>query len=215
MTTTGFNSPHGCGKVIAVKNLQEFFRDSIEQALQSQNVEVDAHTKHYVVNLLTLFSRSDQFYERTDDGVAIKPLALMLEDALASATQNERDQRFQRLGDVALFVAGFFARSFSRKSIDVDYYIAMGGNAYGTLSNTMRSSSQPHVFRDIFGELARKFQPFVDVLNEISESGYVHSNKDIMRLYDVWLRTGSPRAATKLRELGVIPLPNARPDRLQ
>jgi len=215
MTTTGFDTSNGSGKVIAVNNLQEFFRDSIDQALQSHKVEADAHTKHYIVNLLTLFSRSDQFYERTDDGVAIKPLALMLDDALASETQNERDERFQRLGDVALFVAGFFARSFARKPIDVDYYIAMGGNAYGTLSNTMRSSSRPHVFCDIFDELARKFQPFVDVLNEIAESAYVHSNKDIMRLYDVWLRTGSPRAATKLRELGVIVLPTSRPDRLQ
>ena len=139
----------------------------------------------------------------------------MLDDALASRTENERDERFQRLGDVALFVAGFFARSFARKAIDVDYYIAMGGNAYGTLSNAMRGSSRPHVFCDIFDELARKFQRFVDVLNEIADSAHVHSNSDIMHLYDLYLRTGSPRAATKLRELGVIPLASSRPDRLQ
>ncbi len=213
MTTTGFDSVRHGGKVIAVNNLQEFFRDSIEAALHNQQVEADAHTTHYVVNLLTSFSRSDQFYERTDDGVAIRPLALMLDDALACANENERDQRFQRLGDVALFVAGFFARSFARKPIDIDYYIAMGGNAYGTLSNSLRGSSRPHVFCDIFDELAQKFQRFVDVLNEIAESGCVQSDQDILHLYDVWLRTGSPRAASQLRQLGVVPIASTtRPD---
>ena len=202
-------------KLITVNNLREFFRDSLDQALRSQKVDADAHTAHYVVNLLTLFSRSERFYETTDDGVAIKPLALMLDDALAAQTDAERDQRFQRLGDVSLFVAGFFARSFARKPIDIDYYIAMGGSAYGTLSNSMRSSARPHVFCDIFDELARKFQPFVDVLNEIADSGYAHSDKDILRLYDVWLRTGSKRAATQLRSLGVVTFPGVHPDRLQ
>ncbi|MFK8016391.1 MAG: hypothetical protein AB8G17_13245 [Gammaproteobacteria bacterium] len=215
MALTGSANSNDQRKLIAVNNLREYFRDSLDDALRSQNIEAGAHTSHYVVNMLTLFSRSERFYETTDDGVAIKPLALMLDDALASKTDAERDQRFQRLGDVALFVAGFFARSFARKPIDVDYYIAMGGNAYGTLSNSMRSSSRPVVFCDIFDELARKFLPFVDALNEIADSGYQNSDKDILRLYDVWLRTGSPRAATKLRELGVIPIPSARQDRLQ
>lgn len=210
------NGPTRSGKsVIAVNNLQEFFRDSVDAALDSQNIEVTPHTSHYVVNLLTLFSRSDRFFETTDDGVAIKPLAMMLDDALASETDAQRDQRFQRLGDVALFVAGFFARGFATKPIDIDYYIAMGGNAYGALSNSMRGTSRAHVFGDIFDELARKFQPFVDVLNEIADSAYEHSDRDLMRLYGVWLRTGSPRAAAKLRELGVIPLAGGGPGRLQ
>ena len=46
----------------------------------------------------------------------------------------------QRLGDVSLFIAGFFARSFARKLIDVDYHIAMGGNAYSSLADTLQRS---------------------------------------------------------------------------
>lgn len=215
MTRSGFDDNNSGGQVIAVNNLQEFFRDSMEDALRSQNVQADAHTTHYIVNLLTLFARSERFYDRTDDGLEIRPLAFMLKDALASKTDLERDKCLQRLGDVALFIAGFFARSFARKSIDIDYYIAMGGNAYSFLSNASRSSSRPHVLCDIFEELSRKFQPFVDVLNEIADSAHMHTDKDIMRLYEIWLRTGSPRAAQRLRALGVIPLPVGGPDRPQ
>ncbi len=199
MPGTEVNSSH----VIAVRNLEEFFRDAVDAAIHSQNLSVSGHTAHYVVNLLTLYSRSEHFYERTDDGVAIRPLAMMLDDALSSETEAQREAHYRRLGDVALFVAGFFARSFSRRAVDVDYYIAMGGNAYSTLSNTLRGSSRPHVFCDIYDELADKFQPWVDVLNEIAEGARALTDRDLMRLYDTWRRTGSARAAAILREHGV------------
>ena len=215
MTRTGVDH----SKVIAVNNLQEFFRDAVDNAIEGQNLQVSHQTAHYVVNLLTLYSRSEHFYERTDDGVAIKPLALMLDDALSSESESEREQRFRRLGDVALFVAGFFARSFARRAVDVDYYIAMGGNAYGSLSNAMRGTARPHVFCDIFDEMSDKFHSLVDVLNEIADGARDLSDRELMRLYDTWRRTGSARAERTLRENGVVPTafgpPGNRPWRLQ
>ena len=43
---------------IDVRNLQEFFRDAVHDALARQHVGVDDHTEHYVVSLLTMFARS-------------------------------------------------------------------------------------------------------------------------------------------------------------
>ena len=59
----------------------------------------------------------------------------------------------------------------------------------------------------VFGELARKFQPVVDALGEISDSARVWSEKDVLRLYELWLKTGSRRAQGLLRQLGVAPAP--------
>ena len=72
----------------------------------------------------------------------------------------------QRLGDVSLFVAGFFAHGFERRLIDVDYHIAMGGRAYGTLATCI--SGPRRALADVFGELARKFQRVVDAVGEIA-----------------------------------------------
>ncbi len=57
----------------------------------------------------------------------------------------------------------------------------------------------------MFAELAAKFQRLVDALNDVSEMSWRSSDRDVLRLYEVWLRTGSPRAHALLRELGVSP----------
>ena len=61
-----------------------------------------------------------------------------------------------------------------------------------------------------FAELAEKFVPMVDALNEISESSYQHSAQDRLRLYELWMKTGSERSRKLLRKLGLEPVPSAR-----
>lgn len=194
------------GTVLAVPNLREFFHDSVQRALRNQKVAVDDHTEHYVVNVLTMFARSEELYERTSEGVRLRPLAHMLADAAAAPSSQQRDETLRRLGDVSLFIAGFFAQSFARKLVDVDYHIAMGGRAYGTLAENLRYSMRGQAFAAVFLELAGKFQRLVDVLNDVAEMAYQHTDKDILRLYEIWLKTGSPRAFAILQRLGVAPV---------
>jgi hypothetical protein len=192
--------------LVAVTNLREFFHDSVQTALRKQRVDVDDHTEHYVVNVLTMFARSEQLYESTPEGIRLKPLAHMLADASEACSSQQRDDALRRLGDVSLFVAGFFAQSFARKLIDIDYHIAMGGRAYGTLADNMRGSIRGQAFAAVFLELAQKFQRLVDVLNDVAEMAHAHTDKDILRLYEIWMKTGSPRAFAILQRLGVAPV---------
>jgi hypothetical protein len=192
--------------LVAVTNLREFFHDSVQAALRKQRVDVDDHTEHYVVNVLTMFARSEELYESTPEGIRLKPLARMLADAADAGSAQQRDEALRRLGDVSLFVAGFFAQSFARKLVDIDYHIAMGGRAYGTLADNLRGSIRGQAFAAVFLELAQKFQRLVDVLNEVAEMAHTHTDKDILRLYEIWMKTGSPRAFAILQRLGVAPV---------
>ncbi len=192
--------------LVAVTNLREFFHDSVQTALRKQRVDVDDHTEHYVVNILTMFARSEELYESTPEGIRLKPLAHMLADASVASSPQQRDESLRRLGDVSLFMAGFFAQSFARKLIDIDYHIAMGGRAYGTLADNLRGSIRGQAFAAVFLELAQKFQRLVDVLNEVAEMAHTHTHKDILRLYEIWMKTGSPRAFAILQRLGVAPV---------
>ncbi|HKQ82342.1 MAG TPA: hypothetical protein VJS42_09120 [Steroidobacteraceae bacterium] len=194
------------GGLIAVSNLREFFHESVQHALHEQRVEIDDHTEHYVVNVLTMFARSEELYERTAEGVRLKPLAHMLAQAAEAPTLEQRDYVLRRLGDVSLFIAGFFAQSFARKLIDIDYHIAMGGRAYGTLAEVARGRMRTQAMAAIYLELAQKFQRVVDVLNAVAEMAYTHTDKDILRLYEIWMKTGSPRAHAILQKLGVAPV---------
>jgi hypothetical protein len=184
--------------------LREFFRDAFHAASERQRLAIDEQAEAYVVNLLTMFSRAEALYEQTPDGLRIKPLARMLAEALEAPNETARQRGLQRLGDVSLFIAGFFARSFARKLIDIDYHIAMGGRAYAVLADTL-SRGKGKVLGQVFNELAQNFQPMVDALNEVSETSYTHSDKDILRLYELWLKTGSRRSYDILKRLGVQP----------
>ncbi len=193
-------------RVITQVNLHEYFRDAVNEALVHQSLETEEETVFYVVNLLSHFVRSEHLFADTEDGPMLQPLVEMYTAAAAAPSMEERTRLLRRLGDVALLISGIFSDSLNRKLVDVDYYIAMGGSAYGYLSDLVRDSLHKQALGSIFNELSHKFADFVEVLGEVSEKANLTSSSDVMRLYEIWLRTGSQRAANRLRRLGIEPV---------
>jgi hypothetical protein len=194
--------------VLTVTSLAEFFRDALRDVLADQGTAVDEQTERYVVHLLTLFARAERMHEAASDGGGLKTLAQMLAEALEAAGAAERERALQRLGDVSLFTAGFFARGMARRLVDVDYHIAMGGGAYDTLARSLERGRRGGP-AEVFAELAAKFRQLVDALGEIADAAYVYSQRDVLRLYEIWLKTGSERTRRLLRRLGIEPSPVA------
>jgi hypothetical protein len=193
-------------QVVPVANLLDYFRTSIDTVIAAQGVDVRPDTTHYVVNLLTLFSRSEELYDDDGENFGLRPLALMMADAVDATDVEQRNVSLQRVGDVALFISGFFADSLASHSVDIDYYINMGGSAYGSLSDGVRHSFRRRAFASTFQELAAKFHVLVDVLNEMRERERRETDVDLLRTYTVWRKTGSQRAHNLLRQHGVVPL---------
>jgi hypothetical protein len=178
-----------------------YFKQLVDDALARQRVTAGEMTAFYVVHLLASFLQrsADQ-----DD-----PLAFRLAQALEAGGRQQRAS-LRQIGDVSLFVAGFFADSLQRKLIDVDYYVSIGGTAYGALSRC-----ETETFSSVFAELADKFVGFVDVLSEVSERTSCASNLDLLRLYERWLKTGSARSGQLLIQRGVLPNASIKNTRFQ
>jgi len=168
----------------------------VESALARQHLQAGDLTEYYLVNLLCQYVRLDA---RPDRGEHFEPLALRLARALESGGSEQR-ARLRSIGDFSLFMSGFFSDSFRRRIVDVDYYKSMGEYAYGSLSRR-----DADAFADVFGELARKFVGFMDVLADISERTALASTPDVLRLYEKWLRSGSERDGQRLIDRGVLP----------
>ena len=200
------------GRLITNTSIKEYFHDSVNEAIANQQIQASAETAYYLVNLLTAFSRSEHLFEKDKNGVDLKPLALIYADAVSEPNITERTRLLQKLGDTALFIAGVFTDSLNRKLVDVDYYIAMGGSAYSTVSEILRGAYHNDTAKVLFDELTDKFTEFVDVLNEVSEKSNLSTNADILRLYEIWMRTGSKRAAGQLRRLGIQPVSSSQPN---
>jgi hypothetical protein len=207
------DNPSANNRVEQVANLRDYFRRSVEDVMENQGVDMDPHASHYVVNLLTSFSRSEALYEDDGESYGLRPLALMLTDAVNASSVAERSQSLQRIGDVSLFISGFFSDSLERKAVDIDYYINMGGNAYAVLSEEIRGTFRGNAFAHIYQELSEKFLILIDILNEVRDSRRSDSNLDLLRTYQVWQKTGSRRCEELLRKQGVVPITEANKKR--
>ena len=194
------------GSLIEHGSLRRFFQESVDDALRNQRVEADDHTVVYLVNLLVFFSRADNLFVSTPEGRQLRPLALYYSDAVNARGDRERYQALRSLGDVALFLAGLFAERFAHRVVDIEYCVAMGGNAYRHLADSMSDVLPAAVFGDIYSELADNFICFADVLSEVADQGQVENAIDLLRLYEVWTKTGSRRVGDRLRRFGISPL---------
>ena len=183
----------------------EFFKAQVEGAMERQRLKTSAWTSYYVVQMLAGYvARHDNATPSWDD----EPLGMRLARALNAEGAAQREE-LRSVGDASLFLVGFFADSLHRRLVDTDYYISLGGSAYGRLAR-----DDDDAFADVFGEMASKFVPLTDVLAEVSERAALKRNTDVLRIYERWLRTGSQRDGEWLAERGIVPNQSA-PHRLQ
>ena len=190
---------------IDVRNLTEFFRDSLRAALSKQHAGVEDHTEHYVVNMLTMFSRSEALFEATPQGPRLMPLALMLADAAQAETPSNARASCSASAMSRSSWQAFSPRvssASSSTSITTSRWVAALTARWPKPVVRARAGRALGV---VFAELARKFQRLVDALNEVSEMAHQHDHRDVLRQYEIWLKTGSPRAHGILRSLGVEP----------
>lgn len=192
-------------KLITDTNVTEFFRECVEDAAHNQNVEAAPDTLHYIVSLLANFTRSSELFTPKNGDSALKPLAEIYLESLQSESRLQRDVALRRLGDIALFIAGTFSAYITRKGLSPDYYVSMGGSAYGSLADDPQSQTLS-ALQGTFGELSEKFDRFVDVVAEVHESGRVTDDKSLVANYGRWLNSGDKRAEMALRKAGIFPI---------
>jgi len=102
-------------------------------------------------------------------------------------------------------VLGFFEDHVERKGVSRSYVVTMGGRAYANAEALAAYSPREAVRQRVYGELAEGFEDYVEALDEVRESTVLRTPQDIVRLYEKWKRTGSPRVAERLRSEGVFP----------
>jgi hypothetical protein len=176
-------------------SIEDFFRGEVGRAFRDQGLAAGTLTEHYVVQLLAAYAAQP---------IQDRPLALKLLESVEAAPRERRNQ-LREIGDTSLYVSGFWTESLGDKLVDVDYYIDLGGTAYGELARG-GSGWTRDPFGEVFGELAANFARFVEVLMIISRrTTRPATNEDVVRLYQRWQRTKSRWAAARLASLGVVP----------
>lgn len=187
--------------LVAVSSLKEFFRLLVGEVIARQRVTLAEITEFYVVNLLSEFAAAEKLFDEEQGGRKDhEPLALLYHRAM----QQERDERIRtlrRIGDVALYKAGFFAEALRDRVVGSPYYIQMGSTAYGYVASLAHSSS----YAAVYLELQQKFGAVVEVLEEIAARGMATTPQGAVKVFESWQRTGNGRLESVLVDAGLVP----------
>ena len=177
----------------------EHFSMMVSKAMKGQGIKASPMAEFYLSNLLTGFIDASRISDKTFSERFLK--ALGAEGGLKKILLKE-------LADSSLFISGFFHESLKRKIVDVDYYMDMGIISYNMLSEFFSGNGRDYntTLSSLYREMSEKFLKFADILDEISEESSIKTARDLLRLYERWLKTKSKRTETLLRELGIDPV---------
>jgi len=195
-------------QLVTAPSLKEFFKNLLEEVIRRQRVAVAETTEFYLVNLLSEFATTDNLFSKGEDGrKEQEPLAMLYHRAL----QQQRDERIRtlrRLGDVSLYQAGFFSGALREGPVGQDYYIQMGGAAYGQVADLAPAAG----FAAVYRELSARFRALVDVLEEIAARGLASTGPEgALKVYESWMRTGDDKLERVLVDVGMV-VPKGMPN---
>jgi hypothetical protein len=184
---------------------EQHFSEDVQVACKNRQISTPPAVEMYLVQLLRHYLVSRNLHPHLQDETAERPLDTFAEMYLTAINlENPKNKELMRIvADRSLYLTGFFADSFQRKVVDIDYYIEIGSAAYSNLHAWSREDS----LSDVYDTFSKRFTDFVEVLNYISEKSMVQANQDVLRLYDRYIKTGSELAREKLTELGVVTVP--------
>ena len=186
-------------KKTSLAEARSFFEKELRDVVKKRGILTPDDSFEYLVNLLTGYIESKNFFVSNEQGKLENNLLVDLYEKYLTGDMHTKRQALRRLGDVSLLVSGFFSDSLNKKLVDVDYYFGMGGTAYWTLSSLQGDDPVQHLFKN----LSKQFRNYSNLLGEVSERSGIINNSDILRLYEKWLLTGSTRLKEILSEHGI------------
>jgi hypothetical protein len=189
-------------------DVSAFFEELVGEAVERRHVAATEATRAYVSSLLADYAKPGAL---TRDALS-RPVTLLLAEAKESVGR-ERFEKLRALGDGTLYVCGFFGEHLETRGVALRYVESVGAQAYESAASMLRqrapgaeTSSAP----DVFGELAERFEAFVELIECIAErlgaQSVGASPAGIVKLYERWLRTGSSELASKLGAHGLMPI---------
>ena len=186
-------------------SLPEFFQEQVTLAIDHQHLRLSSDAEFYLVNLLTSFADTERLYLQHFEGNKENQTfaVQLLESAMANPAK--KFSMLKELGDLALYLSGFFAESLNRKLLTKDYYVRMGNMAYSSLSG-LASTERQAPLKSLFDEMSSKFCSLVDVVTEVAEATQLNNDQNILKLYERWLANGSESTKRLLTQKGIHPV---------
>jgi hypothetical protein len=181
---------------------QSYFTEMVREACERRKIKTNMAMQSYLSGLLSFYLDAKNLHDESVNELGERQPQTMAEMLLVASQSEEREKQelLKKLAERSLYISGFFGDSLSRKAVDIDYYVGIGGVAYSSLADCVKEDTRASIYRTC----SARFLDFVEVLTYISTESMIQSDTNILRLYDRYLRTGSEMAKEKLIEKGII-----------
>lgn len=192
---------------------EQHFSEALKEAFEQRKVKSFPHLETYLIHMLkhyldsrNLFTPHSTHGENSENQItgSRPPETLAEMYLIAMNSENTRKKEIMKtLADRSLYLAGFFGDSLQKKLVDIDYYAEMGSAAYYNLSTWTKENHLCEVYKTF----SNRFVEFVEVLSYMSEKSAVQGDQNVLRLYELYVKTGSEAAREKLTQMGIVTLP--------
>lgn len=179
------------------RDLARFFKERLSEVTDEGAEAVPEDILWYLGAVLARLGHSSRLFSHDQDGMHLRPLALLYKEAYEAREPSQRCLILRQLGEQALFVGALFPDRYRRRGLKTDYFISMGSSAYDYLSEHAERN------QSLFEAMARHFAEYMGWVARAARRNVTRNAEDIMSVYSEWLRTGSEQAADQLRAAGI------------
>lgn len=183
--------------VTSSPSLELYFSEQLQEHRQSLRPPPADDTLWYLSHMLARFGRSESLFAYDEGRFDLRPLALLYGDAMEADDDHQRCLFLQQLGDMALFLGALFPERFTKRGIQQDYVVGMGGGAYDYLAENARRN------RHVFQELSCMFAKILELVSVACSRDAASNDETILALYQRWMHTRDPLIARQLQSLGI------------
>lgn len=169
--------------IVTHSSLESYFEELLQAALAAERLALSPVASTYILKLVTEFGQRESLFARAARNDPGTPTLFELYAQAVNAAPSERCSAFRYLGDVALFVSGFFAPHLERSLVGVDYYVEMGGNSYRQAATLSHGG-----FAEVLDQLAAQFRRLVEVMTRVAEQTTLPVQRDLGTLFERWTR---------------------------
>ncbi|GEM_PF-4633683 len=193
--------------VSSLPDLAAFLALELKESMTSQGITASPPTEVYLGGILMRFAKPEVLHRKTEGRATHRLLVEMWSQATKTPIGKEQYARFRDVGDLSLFMAGFFYARVRRGVMGENYYVEMGRRAYATVADLITARNGQKVGA-MYEEMADRFPQFRDAFEETADRVQIDGDRSLMRLCE---RLRDPRRVHRvLRYRGVTLLPGPK-----
>lgn len=187
--------------VRSLSDLAAFLALELKESMTSQGVTASPPTEAYLGGILMRFAKPETLHNRAEGRATHQLLFKMRHQAASTPDAGARYASYRDLGDLSLFMAGFFYARVRRGVMGEEYYVEIGRRAYATVA-TIVAARQGKEVVEMYAEMADRFPLFRNAFEETADRVRIDGDRSLIRLCE---RMRDPRRVHQvLRYRGMV-----------